>query len=173
MSQEWQRILGAGCKAKWYGIDDYHVTVKFLGDLPEERQPELIATAAPIAASTAPFVPGLESVGAFPGLHRPQVLWAGVSAGPEMADLAARLDVALADIGFAPEGRSYRPHVTVARCRPAPGVGEWPVSCERLFSKWWATRLVLMQTLPPDARAKDGKPRYNTVQAFPFGNRQS
>ncbi len=171
-SQNWQRRLGAGHKAKWYEPEDYHVTLKFLGDLPEARQAELITAAAPIATSTAPFVPGLEAVGAFPTLHRPNVLWAGVSAGPELADLAARLDTALTRIGFAPESRSYRPHITVARCRPTSGRGEWPVPDEHMFVEWWATRLVLMQTLSPQQRANGAKGRYNVVHTFPFGNTQ-
>jgi 2'-5' RNA ligase len=171
-SQEWQRLLGPSFRANWYAPEEYHVTLKFLGDVEEERQPDLITAVTPVAASTAPFVPGLESVGAFPGLHRPHVLWAGVSAGPALADLAARLDVALTGIGFAPESRPYRPHVTIARCRPTPEMGEWPAPREHLFDEWWTTRLVLMQTLPPEQRANGAKARYNTVHTFPLGNTQ-
>ena len=173
LSQDWRRLLTPEHKAKWYGPDDYHVTLKFLGDLPEARQPELIAAAAPVAAMTAPFTVTLAPAGAFPSLQRPNVLWAGVEASPALADLPARLEEAMASIGFPREGRPYRPHVTVARCRPSNGVGEWPAPSERLFPDWTATRFVLMQTLPPDVRAKEGKARYNTVQAFPFGNTQS
>jgi len=82
-------------------------------------------------------------------------------------------EAALAAAGFPREDRPYRPHITIARCRPASGVGDWPVPSERLFPFWATARFVLMQTLPPDVRAKDGKPRYNTVQAFPFGDAQS
>lgn len=172
-AQDWQRLLGPSHKAKWYEPENYHVTLKFLGDLPERRQPELIAAATPIAASTAPFVPGLEALGAFPGLHRPNVLWVGVSAGPELADLAARLEEAMAGIGFPREGRPYRPHITIARCCPLPGVGGWPINCEHLFAGWWVTRLVLMQTLPPEAHANSSTARYNAVHTFPFGNTPS
>ena len=173
LSRDWQRLLTPEHKAKWYGSADYHVTLKFLGELPDARQPELVTAAAPIAALTAPFTVSLAPAGAFPGLHRPHVLWAGVAPSNALSDAAARLEEALAGIGFPRDGRPYRPHVTVARCRPNNGVGEWPVPSERLFPTWTATRFVLMQTLPPDVRAKDGKARYNTVQAFPFGNTQS
>ena len=172
-AQDWQRLLGPSHKAKWYEPEDYHVTLKFLGDLPERRQPELIAAATPVAASTAPVLPGLESLGAFPGLYRPNVLWVGVSAGPDLADLAARLEEAMAVLGFPREGRPYRPHVTIARCRSAPRVGEWPMPCEHLFAEWWASRFVLLQTLPPEARANGSTARYNAVHTFPFGNTPS
>lgn len=101
------------------------------------------------------------------------MLWAGVAPSDTLADAAARLEAALAAAGFPREDRPYRPHITIARCRPASGVGDWPVPSERLFPFWATARFVLMQTLPPDVRAKDGKPRYNTVQAFPFGDAQS
>ncbi len=176
-SQEWQRLLEPSHKAGWYEPEDYHITLKFLGDLPEARQPELIAAATPIAASTAPFVPGLEVLGAFPGLHRPNVLWVGVSTGPEPADLASRLEEAMAALGFPREGRPYRPHITIARCRPLPGMGEWLMPYEHLFGylfgEWWVSRLVLMQTLPPGDRANGSTARYNAVHTFPFGDTPS
>ena len=173
LAQDWRRLLGPLHKASWYGPEDYHVTLKFLGDLPPARQPELVAAAAPVASATARFPVGLTSPGGFPTLRRPNVLWAGVWHDLTLADLAARLDGALVPLGFPPESRRYRPHVTVARCRPSLGVGEWPVPSERLFPSWQASRFVLMETLPPAARANGAKGRYNTVQAFPFGQTHS
>jgi 2'-5' RNA ligase len=167
-AREWARLLAPAQRARWYGPDDFHITLKFLGDLPPAARPDLAAAAAPVAAASEPFEVGLAGAGAFPGLHRPSVLWVGVRTSAPLAALAARLDGALAARGYAPERRPYRPHVTVARCRPG-GAGEWPRPSERLFPSWRAARFVLMQTLPPEGRAKGGGARYNVVHPFPLG----
>ena len=171
--EQWKPLLSPAQAAKWYVPEDYHVTLKFLGDLPETAQPELIASALLTAALTAPFEVGLTGTGAFPSLARPNVIWVGVRDAPPLTALAARLEAALAAVGHLPERRPYRPHVTVARCRPARTAGEWPAPSEHLFPFWRVTRFVLMQTVPPESRANGTKARYNNVHTFPFGGAHS
>lgn len=171
--EEWKPLLSPAQAAKWYAPEEYHVTLKFLGDLPDSAQPELIASALLVAALTAPFEVGLTGTGAFPSLARPRVIWAGVRAAPPLTALAARLEDALAAGGYPPDRRPSRPHVTVARCRPARAAEEWPVPSERLFPFWRVARFVLMRTLPPESRANGTKARYNTVHTFPLAGAHS
>ena len=165
---EWKTLLKPAQAAKWYGPDDYHITLKFLGDVPVANQAGLIASALPVAALNVPFEVGLAGSGAFPALMRPNVLWAGVQDSPRLTALAASLDTALATGGYPPELRPYRPHVTVARCRPRTAEA-WPLPSERPFPSWRVMRFVLMQTLPPEGRANGTESRYNTVHTFPLG----
>ena len=65
------------------------------------------------------------TLGVFPDERRPHTLWMGLAEGrPALVALATRLETELAGAGFAPEGRPYAPHLTVARIkqRPPPGL---------------------------------------------------
>src|SRR2546428_563869 len=64
------------------------------------------------------FTIALRQLGAFPSLHRPQILWVGVEDGAaELQALAAKLETQLAHHRFPPEERPFRPHLTLARIR--------------------------------------------------------
>lgn len=102
----------------WTRPGNWHVTLKFLGDVDGARLPELRAALRGVAF--APFLLRLGGAGCFPppGRGLPRTLWVGLSAGGEdCARLAAGLERALAPLGFAAEARGFRAHVTLGRVR--------------------------------------------------------
>ena len=167
---EWRSAV---MPASWYEPTDYHITLKFLGDVNEAEQVHLKEAAEPIAARTPPFLVDPKSFGAFPNVDNPNVLWAGVNNNPELDLLRMRLDKAMSALGFRADHRLYQPHITLARCDPKNKQSVSLPLNERLFAPFVVSRLVLMETLPPEERANGTKARYNTVHTFPFGNRQS
>src|SRR5579884_1179037 len=107
---------------RWVAPEQFHYTLKFLGETPEERIPSAIEAAHLVAAQTAPFTLILAGVGAFPQQRRPQVLWVGASEGvPLLTELAESLDKALTERGFEPETRRFNPHLTLARIKSPEG----------------------------------------------------
>ena len=69
-------------------------------------------------AGAGVFDLAIEGLGAFPSLTRSRVVWAGASGGREpLVGIAARVERALADVGFPPEERAFSPHVTLGRVR--------------------------------------------------------
>ena len=173
VAEEWVSQLLPEQKARWTAPEDYHLTLHFLGDLPEEAQADLVAAAAPVAAATKPFELQLAEAGMFPHPRSPRVLWLGVKPSQTLLDLALRLREALEALGYPPEKRPLRPHITLARCRVGRGEEAWPLPNEQVFAKWQVTRFVLMQTLSPESSANDVKGRYNSVHTFPFGGKLS
>lgn len=160
----------------WYSPEDYHVTLKFLGDVSEERTESIITAALPVAVQIKPFDLTLAQPGAFPMNRSKRVYWMGVGRNDGITSLAASLDRACGGLGFKREDRIYRPHITVARIPRRKGRDTEdcaPVADERLFPFWQVTRFVLMQTLPPGSRANGTESRYNTVHTFPLGNAHS
>jgi 2'-5' RNA ligase len=105
-------------RARWVPRENWHVTVKFLG----QTYPRLVGwvceQAGEAAASLAPLVTRLTELGAFPSATRGRVLWAGLDdrAG-RIAEVAHAFDAALAR-EFEPETRAFSPHLTVARSDP-------------------------------------------------------
>lgn len=102
----------------WISADKFHITLKFLGMTDDKLLEPIINMIDRNAASTTPFDIDLVGTGAFPNPSRPRVLWLGIKQpGGEMADLARRVDLQAAELGFESENRDFRPHLTLARIR--------------------------------------------------------
>jgi len=123
-----QNALGQGAPAGLFRLVDggqCHVTLRFLGQRSGEEQQRIMAAAAAVARVSAPFGVAFGGLGVFPDARRPHTLWLGLTEGKgALVGLAARLETALGEAGFAPEGRPFVPHLTVARIkqRPAPAL---------------------------------------------------
>ncbi len=108
--------------ARWVGEDNFHVTLKFLGQTPEETVPDILASMRRAALEVSPFSLRLDRLGMFPSPKRARVIWLGVTDGfEESVALAGALDRELAPLGYKIESRPYHPHITLARLRdPKP-----------------------------------------------------
>lgn len=111
--------------AHWEAESDFHLTLAFLGDVPEHLVRHLVDAAD--AVRTSSFRLELESVGVFPSRGRPRVLWAGVKKESHLSTLQRVLSVELRHAGFELERRKFHPHVTLARIpdSPADDVSDW------------------------------------------------
>ena len=103
---------------RWVGPDALHITMKFLGEVSEERVPALHAALQAAAPATAAFTLVLGGIGGFPNLRRPRVLWLGVKNGTGLRRLHAALERELFALGYPLETRPYAPHVTIGRVGP-------------------------------------------------------
>lgn len=108
------KLRSAAPKARWVRVEGLHVTLKFIGETPADKVGAIIS-----ALTSLPSRPSLlihfRGLGFFPNPRRPRVFWAGVEAGPELADLAAVVDAALDPLGIPQEERAFAPHLTLAR----------------------------------------------------------
>jgi len=100
----------------WTPVENLHITTKFIGDWPEERMEELEA-ALEGAADVSPFEVKVAQFGYFPNPHRPHGFFAAVHAGPELKQLANKIEAALEPLGVAREHRAFTPHLTLARIK--------------------------------------------------------
>jgi RNA 2',3'-cyclic 3'-phosphodiesterase len=107
--------------ARWARVEGLHITLKFIGEFPDARVPELTKTLANVKAS--PFDVRFENTGFFPSPKSPRVFWIGVHAGEQLPQLAEAVSEALAGIGIPREDKAYSPHLTLARAgsRREPG----------------------------------------------------
>lgn len=99
--------------ARWVSSENFHVTLKFFGELSDQRQALACETLARLDETVQPLA--LQGLGLFPLRGQPETLWVGVVPTPDLLRLQRRIEKSLSQVGFAPEGRNYHPHVTVAR----------------------------------------------------------
>jgi RNA 2',3'-cyclic 3'-phosphodiesterase len=106
-------IRGFVPDARFVRPESLHITLKFIGELDEGK---VAAAKAALAAIEAPsFALSFRKAGFFPGEKAPRVFWVGVEADERLAQLAEKVDAALAPLGVAREEHEYRPHLTLAR----------------------------------------------------------
>lgn len=104
-----------GLPIKWMRPEGIHVTLKFLGEVPDAREPELRAALGRAAAGGRALSLGVGGFGAFPGIDRPRVIWAGLDPDPALELLQQRVEREFVPLGFPSEGRPFRPHLTLGR----------------------------------------------------------
>lgn len=98
----------------WAPPQQFHVTLRFLGDVDAERWPAMQERLAAIRVE--PFILPIEDVGVFPPKGPPRTLWAGTGRGhPRLFQLRQRLDDALLAAGVNFDVRTFHPHVTLGR----------------------------------------------------------
>jgi 2'-5' RNA ligase len=105
----------------WVAAARLHLTLKFLGELSEEQAATVSASADDVARRHRVFAMQLGGVGAFPNFRRPRVVWMGVTPDPRLELLHHDVEVACGQLGFALDGRAFRPHLTLARVREQAG----------------------------------------------------
>jgi 2'-5' RNA ligase len=102
---------------KWVSPEGVHLTLKFLGEVGDERRDALVGALGTAAAGMRPIALVVRGAGAFPDLERPRVFWAGVAPDPALELLADGVERGFAPLGFPTEGRPFRPHLTMGRAR--------------------------------------------------------
>ncbi len=102
---------------KVVGTDQLHLTLKFLGETEEGLVPEIVTAMREACASVRPFEITVRGTGGFPSVSRMSVVWVGVEGAEPLARIANALDSSLESLGFAPERREWKAHVTLARVK--------------------------------------------------------
>src|ERR1700722_7226630 len=103
---------------KWSPVYNLHVTLKFIGEWPEEKLPQLEAALRSIAPR-AEIPVEAKSLGWFPNAHHPRGFWAGVLGGDARAALARDTDDVVSPLGIPKEDRAFTAHLTLARIKEA------------------------------------------------------
>ncbi len=102
--------------ARWIDPDEYHLTLRFAGDIDNGLAREFTANLAGIEVDA--FELTVLGLGAFGG-DDPHTVWAGIAPSPALDRLAKAHEKAARDAGLPPEKRAFKPHITLARLKHA------------------------------------------------------
>lgn len=105
-------------KLKWVEPQNFHLTLKFLGNTPPYEIPAISAVLNDVAKKHKPFSFFMDKTGIFGSRYQPRVLWFG-SDKPSQYLIALGKDVldSLDQVGFARDSQNFVPHLTVARIK--------------------------------------------------------
>ncbi len=103
---------------KWVNPDAIHLTLKFLGNVPSSRLNDLKGALQRACADAVPLHLGLATLGVFPSVRNPRVIWVGLEDDRQaLGQLAGLVDEAMAELGFPRESRPFTAHLTLGRVR--------------------------------------------------------
>ena len=132
--------------ARWIDTENYHLTLRFFGDIPGHVADDIAAALDRVRRPS--FQLHLSGTGVF-GSKKPHTLWAGVAASPDLVALQGEIERIGKRLGLAADPRKFAPHVTLARLRdvPAESVANW-LSARGNFSAlpFTVSRFVLMSS---------------------------
>ena len=127
------KLKTVGADVKWVRPEKIHLTLKFLGNIYEERLgqvktvnesklDQVKAALNNVSLKHKPFKISLFKLGCFPRLEHPRVIWVGIDAGcAEIEAIAGELEEELEKLGFPKEKRSFSAHLTLGRVRSPKG----------------------------------------------------
>jgi 2'-5' RNA ligase len=156
---------------RWTGVELWHLTLAFLGEVEEAVTGNLAAGLAAAAQEHGPIALSLASAGAFPSATRARVLWTGVEGdhhglGELSKSAAGRFSEAGAPSARAASAgaeREYRPHLTLARCRAPVDVRSLVDTLSGFRGTGWvASEIHLIHS------RLEASPRYEVLGTWPL-----
>lgn len=113
-----QQLKSCGADVKWVEPHNIHVTLKFLGEIDEDVVSRIKPMLNSLASKFGAFRARISSIGAFPRLSSPRVIWAAMEEGAqEIKQIAAALEQETEGLGIPREKRPFSSHITIGRTR--------------------------------------------------------
>jgi 2'-5' RNA ligase len=106
-------VRGFAPEARWARPESLHVTLKFVGQWPDDKFAEMLQSLQNIRPER--FELTVRDYGFFPTANAPRVFWIGIQSGPQLSALASAIDAQTASLGVAREEHLFSPHLTLAR----------------------------------------------------------
>ena len=154
---------------RFVGIDNIHITLKFLGDVEISRIPSIETKLNILAKKHNEFNALLKGVGIFKNFYHPKVLWFGLRDCPEFDVLKNDIENSLGDLGFDIDYRKFTPHLTVGRFKEK-------VDVEQLKKFISRNQEIFLQPVPVseislfESILKNEGPEYNILQNVRLGD---
>jgi 2'-5' RNA ligase len=169
-----RRAKDAGIDLRFVAPPSYHVTLKFLGWARTEVIDAIRDKLAEAGQGIGPIKLRVGKLGGFPSIEKATVLWAGVEDPTNaFAQLAARIETAMVEIGFPAEPSAFHPHVTLARARESRSLQQvvLPIA-EQMFGDSVVDAITLFESETKStgsaykdvARIDLGKPENRTIR---------
>jgi len=144
-----RRLRAREWPVRWIGDQGIHLTVKFFGETTTDRLDAIVEMLNFAVEGLHPLTMSLSGAGVFPSVRQPRVIHLTIDADPALELLQDRIERGGERLGFPPEGRPFRPHITLGRVREGHRLPEgWQADLERIPAgeAFLADRVVLFES---------------------------
>ena len=113
-----EQLKQSGADVKWVEPQNIHLTLKFLGEVEEEKITKIIQIIRDVAETNNVFQAHISSLGAFPKISFPRVIWVGINQGDNETKLIVKeLEEKIQKLGIPKEEKAFSSHITLARVK--------------------------------------------------------
>ena len=153
----------------WCKLDQIHLTLKFVGDTPDQDIPKIIEACQQLARRHQPFTMEFNRTGFFGSNHSPRVLWLGMKDEPKaLYDLEADVLDAFDSLGYLRDRQNFVPHLTVCRIKQLVDKSFFQQICQGIEQKTYLQTevkdIVYLQSFLQPTGAF-----YKTLKRIPLG----
>lgn len=154
---------------KWVEPQNLHVTIKFFGNIDEEKiLPAIQKTIEENCGDGKPVTLTCEGIGCFPTWHAPRIIWAGLKGETQsLITFQSQLEEAFAKLGFEKENREFKMHLTLGRIKGPLKNRNWLRTLETLATQDFGRTAIDHLTLYKSQLTKGG-PIYTSLKEFLF-----
>jgi 2'-5' RNA ligase len=159
-------VMGGVPGARWQDDEQLHLTLRFIGEVDGRVAEDIVLALGQVHAPSIEIA--LAGVGAFDKNGRVDALWAGVAPHDALAALHRKVDHAMVRVRLVPEGRTYLPHITLARLPRSMGMGieieRWRADHAGLTSAPFAISHLYLYA----STLGSGGARYEAIERWPL-----
>lgn len=113
-----EQLKTSQADVKWVEPGNIHLTLKFLGEIDGEKMEKVTSILEDIAKGKSPFKIRIYTLGAFPKVNLPRVIWVGIDKGDnEVKEITRELEERIAKLGIPGEDRPFSSHITIGRTK--------------------------------------------------------
>ncbi|HEY6951532.1 MAG TPA: RNA 2',3'-cyclic phosphodiesterase [Bacteroidota bacterium] len=161
-----QRLMAEKADVKWDSPDKFHITLKFLGNADPGRLDELSESLSAVASGIGAFSLIYSSLGAFPDLVHPRVVWAGAELCEPLSQLQRQVETHCRRLGFQEETRTFHPHITLGRVKGTTNLGRLTAKLKSITFEPLQTNCRDILLIKSDLRPAGSV--YTTLKSFPL-----
>ncbi len=114
-------------KVKWVKPNNIHITVRFLGETDQGQVPVIKNIMDNVSSKYNSYNLTIDRLGGFPNLNKPRVIWAGLTDDDQisiMARMVKEVEYDIRKLGFDPEEKRFKPHLTLGRIKALKDLDE-------------------------------------------------
>lgn len=133
-----EKLQQSEAHVSWVKPENIHLTLQFLGNVKEEKIPDIVSRLEKSVKVVSPFQLQVGYAGAFPNLRYPRVVWIGVTddEANSLKTLQAEISSRLAKMGFKGENGRFKPHLTLGRVRSQKNKSNLVRAIESVVNIW-------------------------------------
>ncbi|MFC1666716.1 RNA 2',3'-cyclic phosphodiesterase [Candidatus Omnitrophota bacterium] len=122
LSELISKLKRSNADIKWATENQMHLTLKFLGNIQENKIRDISLVLKSITDNVSEFYIRLSAIGTFPNMKRPRVIWMGIDNSRPLKALSNKIETELEKIGTQRENREYKAHFTLGRVRTSKNI---------------------------------------------------
>ncbi|VAX15546.1 2'-5' RNA ligase [hydrothermal vent metagenome] len=155
-------------QVRWVHSVNLHITLKFLGDVENEKTFDICDIAKKVFTGFGPINLSVEGMGLFPNHDNPKVVWLGVHGNTEeLAKMELNLSAGLEKLGYPPDQKKFTAHLTIGRVKNESARGKL-VRLARKYHDTYIGDASADSVALYESKLNPGGAIYSVVDRFPL-----